>query len=74
MATSIAEVHLPRLTGLMLADAVQRKGATAGCLDGWGWRELKVLPVSWYDGWPVFLPGLSILVLGLMDCWMLILP
>ena len=19
-------------------------------LDGWGWRELKVLPVSWFDG------------------------
>ena len=24
-------------------------GATAGSLDGWGWRESKVLPVSWYD-------------------------
>ena len=34
----------------MLADVVQRKGATAGSLDGWAWRELKVLPVSWYDG------------------------
>ena len=33
----------------MLADVVQRKSATAGSLDGWGWRELKVLPVSWYD-------------------------
>ena len=30
----------------MLADVVQRKSATAGSLDGWGWRELKVLPVS----------------------------
>ena len=19
-------------------------------LDGWGWRELKVLPVPWFDG------------------------
>ena len=28
---------------------MQRKGATAGSLDGWGLRELKVLPVSWYD-------------------------
>ena len=28
---------------------VQRKGATAGSLDGWGWRGFKVLPVSWYD-------------------------
>ena len=40
---------MPRLTGQMLADVVQRKGATAGSLDGWRWRELKVLPVSWYD-------------------------
>ena len=31
------------------SDAVRRKGATAGGLDGWGRRELKVLPVSWYD-------------------------
>ena len=45
----LPEVHLPRLTGQMLADVVQRKGATAGCLDGWEWRELKVLPVSWFD-------------------------
>ena len=45
----LPEVHLPRLTGEMLSDVVRRKGATAGSLDGWGWRELKVLPVSWYD-------------------------
>ena len=44
----LPEVSLPRLTGQMLADVVQRKRATAGSLDGWGWRELKVLPVSWY--------------------------
>ena len=45
----LPEVHLPCLTGQMLADVVQRKGATVGSLDGWGWRELKVLPVAWYD-------------------------
>ena len=45
----LPEVDLPRLTGQVLADVVQRKGATAGSLDGWEWRELKVLPVSWYD-------------------------
>ena len=39
----LPEVHLPRLTGQMLADVVHRKGVTAG------WRELKVLPLSWYD-------------------------
>ena len=33
----------------MLADVVQRNGATAGSLDGWEWRELKVVPVAWYD-------------------------
>ena len=45
----------------------QSKGPTAGSLDGWGWRELKVLPVSW-------LPQFRILVFGLMDYWMFILP
>ena len=45
----LPQVDLPQLTGQVLADAVLRKGANAGSLDGWGWRELKVLPVSWYD-------------------------
>ena len=49
----LPEVHLPRLTGQVLADdlfqVVRCKGATAGGLDGWGWREFKVLPLSWYD-------------------------
>ena len=45
----LPEVHLPRLTGQMLADVVQRKGVTAGSLDGWSWSELKALPLSWYD-------------------------
>ena len=44
------EVALPRLTGEMLAEVVHREGATAGSLDGWGWREFKALPVSWFDG------------------------
>ena len=43
-------VSLPTLTGDMLFEVVKKKSATAGSLDGWGWRELKVLPVSWYDG------------------------
>ena len=45
----LLEVHWPWLTGQMHADAVRRTGATAGSLDGRRWRELKVLPVSWYD-------------------------
>ena len=31
----LPEVHLPRLTGQVLADVVKRKGATACSLDGW---------------------------------------
>ena len=46
----LPEVQLPRLTGQMLFDVVNHKSVSAGGLDGWGWRELKVLPVSWYDG------------------------
>ena len=45
----LPEVALPRLAEAMLAGVVHRKGATAGSLDGWEWRELKFLPVSWYD-------------------------
>ena len=44
------EISLPALTGEMLVDVVRRKGATAGSLDGWGWREFEALPVSWFDG------------------------
>ena len=70
----LPEVHLPLLTGQVRADVVQRKVATAGSLDGWGWRELKVLPVSWFDGLLAFFPRLRMLVFGLMGCWMLTLP
>ena len=46
----LPEVSLPRLTGEMLAEVVHRKGAAAGSLVGWGWREFKALPVSWFGG------------------------
>ena len=66
---------LPSLTGQMLADVVQGKGATAGSLDGWSWRELKVLPVSWYDGLARILTAVENTGgLGLMVFWMLTLP
>ena len=42
----LPEVSLPCLTGQVLADVVHRKGVTAGGLDGWGWREFKVLHLS----------------------------
>ena len=43
------EVRLPRLSGDMLHEVVRKKAPTAGSLDGWGWRELKALPVTWFD-------------------------
>ena len=46
----LGEFSLPALTGDMLFEVVKRKSSTAGSLDGWGWRELKVLPVAWFDG------------------------
>ena len=42
-------VDLPQVTGEMLEGVVRRKCATAGSLEGWDWRELKVLPVAWCD-------------------------
>ena len=45
----LPEIHLPQLTGQVRAEVVHREGATAGSFDGWGWREFKALPVSWYD-------------------------
>ena len=71
------EVSLPRLTGQVLADVVQRKGATAGSLDGWGWRELKVLLVSWYDGLARILSSVEdtgIWLDGLLDAYIAMIP
>ena len=48
--TLLPEISLPALTGEMLAEVVRREGVTAGSLDGWGWREMKALPVAWFDG------------------------
>ena len=46
----LPQISLPTLTGEMLADVVRRKGVTASSLDGWDWREMKALPVAWFDG------------------------
>ena len=73
----LLEVSLPRLTGRLLADVVQRKGATAGSLDGWGWRELKVLLVSWYDELARILTKVEELGVwpdGLLDAYITMIP
>ena len=73
----LPEVSLPCLTGQMLADVVRGKGATAGSLDGWGWRELKVLPVSWYDGLARILSTVEdagVWPDGLLDAYIAMIP
>ena len=73
----LPEVSLPCLTGQMLADVVQSKGATAGSLDGWGWKELKVLPVSWYDGLARILTKVEdtgVWPDGLLDAYIAMIP
>ena len=73
----LPEVSLHRLTGRMLADVVQRKSATAGSLDGWCWRELKVLPVSWYDELARILSedeDLGVWPDGLLDAYIAMIP
>ena len=73
----LPEVSLPCLTGQMLADVVQRKGVTAGSLDGWGWRELKVLPVSWFDQLARILTKVEdfgIWLGGLLDAYIAMIP
>ena len=71
----VTSFHLPRLTGQMLADVVQRKGA--GSLDGWEWRKLKVLPVSWYDELARVLTKVEDLGIwpdGLLDAYIAMIP
>ena len=68
---SLPEVHLPRLTGQVLADVVQRNGATAGSLDG---RSSRVCQLLGLMVLLVFSPRLRILGFGPMGCWMLTLP
>ena len=36
------EISLPPLTGEDLAEVIRRKSATAGSLDDWGWKDMKV--------------------------------
>ena len=69
--------ELPRLTGQMLADVVLRKSATAGSLDGWRWRELKFLPVSWFDELARILTSVEdtgVWPDGLLDAYIAMIP
>ena len=69
--------HLPPLTGDMLVDVVRRKKSTAGSLDGWGWRELKALPPTWFDGLARILRTVEesgVWPEGLLDAYIAMIP
>ena len=71
------EFFLPTLTGDMLFQVVKRKSSTAGSLDGWGWRELKVLPVAWFDGLAKILTRVEEIGVwpdGLLDAYITMIP
>ena len=73
----LPEVALPRLTWEMLAEVVHREGATAGSLDGWGWREFKALPASWFDGLARILSKVEdtgVWPEGLLDAYIAMIP
>ena len=73
----LLEVELPRLSGSLLAEVVRKKKATAGGLDGWGWREFKVLPVSWFDGLARILScveDFGVWPDGLLDAYIAMIP
>ena len=70
-------VDFPRLTGQLLADVLHRKGVSAGDLDGWGWREFKVLPISWFDQLACILTKVEDLGIwpdGLLDAYIAMIP
>ena len=73
----LGEFSLPALTGDMLFEVVKRKSATTGSLDGWGWRELKVLPVAWFDSLARVLAKVEELGVwpdGLLDAYITMIP
>ena len=68
---------MPVLTGEDLHSAVLAKKSTSGGLDGWGWNELKALPLSWYVGlaWILRLfEDTGVWPDGLLDAYITMIP
>ena len=73
----LPEGDLPPLTGAALADVVRHNAATACGLDGWGWRELKALPVPWFDELARILTQVEedgVWLEGLLDAYIAMIP
>ena len=73
----LPEVDMPPLTGDDLFQVVRCMTATAGSLDGWGWRELESLPVPCFDSLArIFakVEELGVLPEGLLDAYIAMIP
>ena len=56
----LCEVDFRPLLGFDLYYVVQHRQASASGLDGWGWRDLKAFPESWFDWLAVVLSGVEL--------------
>ena len=73
----LGEFDLPPLLGFDLYQVVQHKRASAGGLDGWGWRELKAFPEAWFDWLAVVLSRVELDGVwpdGLLDAYVTMIP
>ena len=71
------EADFPSLTVSELHDVVEHKKPTAGSLDGWGWRDIKALLVSWFDWLAVVLSRVELDGVwpdGLLDAYIAMIP
>ena len=69
---SLDEIDFPPLLGSELHDVVQHEKSSAGSWAGWGWRNLKAPPVSWFDWLGVVLARVeleSVWLDGLRDAY-----
>ena len=58
-------------------DVVKRKGVSVGSLDGWYWREMKDLPLPWFDKLADVLAsveGLGVWPEGLSNAYIAMIP
>ena len=74
---TLSKVEFLPLVGQDLFDVVQKKKPTAGSLDGWGWRELKGLPLARFDCPAIILSRVKLDGIwpeGLLDPYIAMIP
>ena len=70
-------LDLPRITGRDLQEVARAKKATAGCLDGWAWNEVKALHLPWFSGLAILLELVEsngTWPQGLLDAYIAMIP